>query len=155
MSKEFSFFLKGLLWLVFFALWACDFAQDCPDSADCTQDHYQRSDLSQNDDDDDDDDELICGEAMTCCQGQWYGNTCCGADGGQPMGDCSGDDDDDDDDSSSVLGCPPAQGSDGPCGQAIVWAKNPNDNSCCNYGDLCSAPDAWEVFYDESECLED
>ena len=70
MSKEFSFSLKGLLWLVFFALWACDFSQDCPDAQDCPQDNYDRSDLSQgDDDDDDDDDDSLSREEEASCHG--------------------------------------------------------------------------------------
>ena len=164
MLERFLTFFTMFMLICGFCFYACDFADDCRSGEDCNSETYERGDENgddddddesgdddddesgDDDDDDDDDDELVCGEALTCCDGNLYPNTCCGADGSQSTGPC---------DDEDIVGCPPARSYDGPCAQAIVWALNPDDGSCCNYGDMCSAPEDWEIFYNEEECLGD
>ena len=38
------------------------------------------------------------------------------------------------------------------CIQQITWAKNPNDDTCCEYDSPCNVPESWETFGSQSEC---
>jgi hypothetical protein len=51
--------------------------------------------------------------------------------------------------------CPPPRQSDEVCPQVVVWAKNPQDGTCCQYGTPCNAPQGWRSFYSEAECRSD
>lgn len=51
--------------------------------------------------------------------------------------------------------CPPPRQTDEICPQVVVWAKNPQDGTCCQYGTPCSAPEGWETFHSEAECRSD
>jgi hypothetical protein len=48
---------------------------------------------------------------------------------------------------ASSTGCPPPQPYEGVCIQVVVWAKDPATGICCQYGNPCSAPAGWEIFY--------
>jgi len=48
--------------------------------------------------------------------------------------------------------CPPPRQSDEICAQVVVWAKDPQTGSCCQYGTPCSAPEGWKIYSSEAEC---
>lgn len=43
--------------------------------------------------------------------------------------------------------CPRPQQYSGGCIQVVVWAQDPATGQCCMYGDPCSAPDGWTIYY--------
>lgn len=49
--------------------------------------------------------------------------------------------------------CPPPRQSTEICTQVVVWAKNPQTGACCQYGTPCNAPEGWQTYYSEGECL--
>lgn len=48
---------------------------------------------------------------------------------------------------SSNHHCPPPRHYSGVCIQVVVWAQDPNSGTCCMYGNPCSAPAGWTIFY--------
>jgi hypothetical protein len=50
--------------------------------------------------------------------------------------------------------CPEPQALDGEqgCAAVVVYARDPETGTCCEYGDPCSAPGSWEHFYSQAEC---
>ncbi len=49
--------------------------------------------------------------------------------------------------------CPPPRESKEICPQVVVWAKNPQTGGCCQYGTPCNAPEGWQTYNSEGECL--
>jgi len=50
--------------------------------------------------------------------------------------------------------CPDPIQSDDPCDTVVVYAKDPADGRCCEYGTPCAAPDGWQQ-HSTSEACED
>jgi hypothetical protein len=38
------------------------------------------------------------------------------------------------------------------CLTVEVWAKDPATGACCTYGDPCSAPKDWKLYYNGADC---
>lgn len=48
--------------------------------------------------------------------------------------------------------CPAPRAYPGPCLQVVVWARDPNTGTCCQYGTPCSAPVGWATYSSQIEC---
>lgn len=48
--------------------------------------------------------------------------------------------------------CPPPRQTGEICPQVVVWAKNPQTGTCCQYGTPCNAPEGWTTYNTEEEC---
>lgn len=53
---------------------------------------------------------------------------------------------------TSAPECPRPQRYDGVCIQVIVWAKNPDTGTCCQYSTPCAAPTGWQTYTSQAEC---
>jgi|GEM_PF-3018122 len=49
--------------------------------------------------------------------------------------------------------CPAPRQYQGPCGQVVVWAKDPETGICCPYSNPCTAPSGWMTYFSEAECM--
>ena len=48
--------------------------------------------------------------------------------------------------------CPKPRHFQGGCIQVIVWAKNPETGTCCQYPNPCSAPEGWTTYTSAEAC---
>ncbi|HKH49119.1 MAG TPA: hypothetical protein VKM72_31010 [Thermoanaerobaculia bacterium] len=52
----------------------------------------------------------------------------------------------------SAPDCPPPRHYQGACIQVIVWAKNPDSGTCCQYSTPCAAPAGWTTYTSAEAC---
>lgn len=53
-----------------------------------------------------------------------------------------------------VSECPEAREYQGMCAQVITWVRNPDTGTCCQYGSPCEAPQDWQTFTSEADCVQ-
>ncbi len=57
-------------------------------------------------------------------------------------------------DRGQAADCPKPRDYQGMCAQVITWARNPDTGTCCQYGSPCEAPQNWQTFTSEADCVQ-